>query len=254
MNDNAAMMDLLFRLADDELMMGHRNSEWTGVAPILEEDIAFSSMAQDEMGHALAYYTVLHEHFGQDIPDRLAFLRDADKFRNAALTALGRKDWARAIMRQFLYDAAEQVRLEVYRRHPFEPLAQLARKFHGEEKYHFMHARAWVVRLGQGTDDSRGRMQESLDELWPYALGLFEAGQPEQEGEFAEASLLAAWLGLVCPILIEAGLKVAAGENDGVWTTDAEPHAGRYAAPDADRIGLLEAMQKVYRMDPEAEW
>lgn len=251
---NAALLDLLFRLADDELMIGHRNSEWTGVAPILEEDIAFSSMAQDELGHAQAYYTLLHEHFDQDIPDRLAFLRDPVEFRNAQFTSLPRKDWARAIMRQFLYDAAEHVRLEAYVEHPFEPLAQVARKIVGEEKYHFLHGKMWLIRLGQGTQESNQFIQMALDELWPYALGLFEAPRAEQDEPFSESQLLHVWLNLVCPLLHEANLQVPAEEVGGNWQTSIAGASTRYAEASEDRTELLEAMQQVYRLDPTANW
>lgn len=251
---NFALIDLLFRLADDELMMGHRNSEWTGVAPILEEDIAFSSMAQDELGHAQVYYTILHEQFAQDTPDRLAFLRSAAEFRNAQLTSLPRQDWARSIVRQFLYDAAEHVRLAAYIEHPFEPLAQVARKIVGEEKYHFLHGKMWLVKLGQGTDESNGLMQTALDELWSYALGLFETPQADQPAPFDENSLRQAWLNVVCPLLSEAGLEFPAAESDGQWQTSVEGRATRYAEPTADRIELLDAMQVVYRLDPSADW
>ncbi|MCB9435669.1 MAG: phenylacetate-CoA oxygenase subunit PaaC [Anaerolineales bacterium] len=241
--NQVALIDLLFRLADDELLVGHRNSEWTGVAPIIEEDIAFSSMAQDEMGHALAYYTILHERLGQAPPDQLAFLREPHEFRNAALTALPRRDWSETIVRQFLYDAAEHVRLECYAQHPFEPLAHVARKIHGEEKYHFLHARTWMTRLAQ-TDESRQRMQVAIGILWPHALGMFETGQSEQDAPFDEASIMEAWLALITPILVEAGYQVPS--STAIYS--------RYAAPTPDRIELLAAMQKVYRIDPNAEW
>ena len=105
-----AVIDLLYRLADDEMVLGHRDSEWTGHGPILEEDIAFSSMAQDEMGHAQAYYQMLHE-LGDSNPDTLAFTRNARQFRCASLVSLpNNRDWAFCVTRQFLYDAAETVR------------------------------------------------------------------------------------------------------------------------------------------------
>jgi ring-1,2-phenylacetyl-CoA epoxidase subunit PaaC len=188
-------------------------------------------------------------------PDTLAFRRDPQDFRNATLTALPRKDWARSIMRQFLYDAAEHVRLEAYSNHPFEPLAQFARKIRGEEKYHFLHGRTWISKLGHGTDESRQRLQESLDELWPYALGLFEPSQNEQPEPFDEATLRSEWLQLICPLLSDASLTVDAAENaDGIWTTVSNPIYGRYDEPDEHRIDLLDAMQKVYRLDPDAQW
>jgi ring-1,2-phenylacetyl-CoA epoxidase subunit PaaC len=253
-DDKRALTDLLFRLADDELLIGHRNAEWTGVAPILEEDIAFSSMAQDELGHAQAYYTILHEHLDQTDPNTLAFLRDPKDFRNAQFTALARTDWAHAIMRQFLYDAAEHVRLEVYIDHQFEPLAQLARKIYGEEKYHVLHGRTWIVRLGKATDESNAMLQTALDTLWSHALGLFEAPPHDQEAPFDEATQRQNWLNLVCPLLVESNLKVAASATDGAWTTTVEPVESRYTPPSQDRIDLLDAMQQVYRIDPNAEW
>lgn len=249
-----AIVDLLFRLADDELLMGHRNSEWTGVAPMIEEDIAFSSMAQDEMGHAQAYYTILHEQLGQNDPDKLAFLRNPKEFRNAHLASLPRTHWAEAIMRQFLYDTAEQIRLEAYVKHPFEPLGQLARKIHGEEKYHFLHARAWILRLGQAVEDSNQRLQEALDQLWPYALGLFESPAHDQPEPFDEKTLKGAWLDLVCPLLVEANLIPPATQGEGQWISRVDMITGRYAPPAEHRIELLDAMQLVYRLDPTAEW
>ena len=105
----SALRDYLIALADDELLLGHRDSEWTGHAPILEEDIAFSNLAQDELGHALTWYTLAHQ-IGAPEPDRLAFLRDAGEFRNATLVELPRGDWAFTVVRQYLFDAAEHVR------------------------------------------------------------------------------------------------------------------------------------------------
>ena len=96
------VVDLLYRMGDDELVIGHRNSEWTGLAPILEEDIAFSSMAQDEMGHAQAYYQMLHE-LGESDPDTLAFARNARQFRCASLVSLpNNRDWSCCVTRPFL--------------------------------------------------------------------------------------------------------------------------------------------------------
>ena len=150
-----ALIDLLYRLADDELIIGHRDSEWTGLGPILEADIAFSSMAQDEMGHALAYYHLLSE-LGEGDPDTLAFGRSPEQFRCASLVSLPKADWGFSVLRQFLYDTAECVRLSALAHSAYRPLAHLARKLQSEEKYHLMHGRMWVLRLGDATDE-RGR-------------------------------------------------------------------------------------------------
>lgn len=254
-----AVINLLYCLADDELILGHRNSEWTGVAPILEEDIAFSSMAQDEMGHALTYYRLLDE-LGEGDPDTLAFRRDAPQFLCAHLVEWPREDWAFSIARQFLYDAAERVRLAALSESSYAPLAQVARKLAGEEKYHFMHGRAWVMRLGTATDESHTRMQTALDTAFPLALGLFEVGEWEdeivgQKIQPPEAELRQKWLALVAPILNESGLRAPIVAANGGWQATAPASEGGRRGQHTEHLTkLLEDMQLVYRSDPDAEW
>ncbi|MBI2975965.1 MAG: phenylacetate-CoA oxygenase subunit PaaC [Chloroflexi bacterium] len=248
MNDTA-LKNLLFRLADDELITGHRNSEWTGVAPILEEDIALSSIAQDEIGHAQAYYTLLAD-LGAGEPDAFAFLRDASRFVNAQLCELPTGDWAFAVARQYLYDAAESVRLAALSRSNYAPLAQLARKLSGEEKYHLLHGKTWINHLGRGTDESRARLQAALESAFSYALGLFETPADEAELTAAniqlpEAELRRQWLTVVAPVLDGAGLTVPA-------TRAVE--GGRCGEHTEHLAKLLDDMQLVFRSDPEAEW
>ena len=245
-----AVKNLLYRIADDELIIGHRNSEWTGHGPILEADIAFSSMAQDEMGHAQVFYDLLHQ-LGETDPDRLAFGRKSREFRCASLVSLPKTDWAFSIMRQFLYDAAETVRLHALTESSLVPLAQIAIKLRGEEKYHLMHGRTWVVRLGIGTDESRARMQSALNVLYPHALGLFEPTEFDetlaQTGiQPREEELRDQWESAVSPVLKEA--KLRAPEN-------ANPvYGGRVGKHPPDLKDLLEQMQVVYNIDPAAKW
>ncbi len=250
MTGNAtALKELLFRLADDELLIGHRNTEWTGHGPILEEDIAFSSMAQDELGHAQHYYALLHE-LGEAAPDQLAFNRDAAKFRCAQLVELPRGDWAFSVARQYLYDAAESVRLAALSKSSHTPLAQAARKFAGEEKYHLLHGRTWITHLGRATADSRARLQAALDQVFPYALGLFETTETDaamvSEGLCApEAELKQQWLEVITPTVVEAGLKLPA----------ATPIAGGRRGQHTEHLAaLLNDMQLVFRTDPQATW
>jgi ring-1,2-phenylacetyl-CoA epoxidase subunit PaaC len=250
---------LLFCLADDELIIGHRNSEWTGIAPILEEDIAFSSMAQDEIGHALTYYRLLHE-LGEADPDTLAFRRPAARYRCAHLVEWPREDWAFSLARQFLYDGAESVRLAALAESSYTPLAQAARKLAGEEKYHWMHGRAWMLRLGQATPDSRARMQAALDKAFPLALGLFEATEAEagllaERVKPAEADLCRKWLELIMPVLEAARLAVPVVRQNGGWRVMAAAAEGGRAGQHTTHLDvLLDDMQAVYRTDPEAEW
>ncbi len=245
-----AVIDLLYRLADDELIIGHRNSEWTGHAPILEADIAFSSMAQDEMGHAQVYYQMLHDLGGAD-PDTLAFGRKPREFRCAALVCLPKSDWGFSVLRQFLYDAAETVRLAAFLESSLAPLAQLAVKLRGEEKYHMMHGRNWVLRLGNATRESHTIMQAALNVAYPHAMGLFEPGEYDETLAQAgicprERELQDQWESAVAPVLKEAGLKVP--------ESAAPVYGGRVGRHPAALKELLDGLQLVYNIDPTAKW
>jgi len=170
----SAHADLLLEMADDELILGWRNSEWTGIAPFLEEDVAFSSIAQNEIGHARALYELVAEELGTDA-DALAFDRDDHEYRCAPLVQLRLvPDWARTIARHFLYETADSFRLMLLKEMDDEVVAGLAAKIDREEAYHRMHARMWADRL-LGDPEGRERLKAALVELWPYALGLLDA-------------------------------------------------------------------------------
>jgi ring-1,2-phenylacetyl-CoA epoxidase subunit PaaC len=161
----------LLAIADDELVLGWRDSEWTGIAPVLEEDVAFSSIAQNEIGHARAIYQLL-----SDDADALAFDREPGEYRCAQLVELRFvPDWARTIARRVLYEAADEIRLAALKASSEEAVAGLAAKIDREEAYHRMHAQMWRERL---RDEERFGM--ALEELWPYALGLVEGKQREE--------------------------------------------------------------------------
>ena len=164
--------DLLLELADDEFVIGWRNSEWTGIAPFLEEDVAFSSIAQNEIGHARALYDLVAEERGVTA-DELAFDRRPEEYRCAPLVQLRRLEWARTIARHWLYETADEIRLEALKASADADLAGLAAKMDREEAYHRMHAEMWVDRL-LATEDGRTRLHEAVDELWPYALGVLD--------------------------------------------------------------------------------
>ncbi|HKP17561.1 MAG TPA: 1,2-phenylacetyl-CoA epoxidase subunit PaaC [Gaiellaceae bacterium] len=166
------MNELLLAIADDELVLGWRDSEWTGIAPVLEEDVAFSSIAQNEIGHARAIYQLLAD---DGDADALAFDRAPEEYRCSPLVELRFvPDWARTIARRVLYEAADELRLERLKASSDEAVAGLAAKVDREEAYHRMHAEMWLDRLRD-----EPRFAEALDELWPYALGLVEAGLRE---------------------------------------------------------------------------
>ena len=175
MNERAR---LLLTLADDELILGWRNSEWTGIAPFLEEDVAFSSIAQNEIGHARALYELAARELGTDA-DALAFDRAPEEYLSAPLVELRRLEWARTIARHWLYETADAIRLESLRGSGDRDVAGIAAKMDREEAYHRIHAEMWVDRL-LGSEEGRPRLEEALEELWPYALGVLdEALRPE---------------------------------------------------------------------------
>jgi ring-1,2-phenylacetyl-CoA epoxidase subunit PaaC len=167
-----ARSDLLLALADDELILGWRDSEWTGIAPTLEEDVAFSSIAQNEIGHARALYELAAAELGTDA-DALAFDRAPADYACAPLVELRLlDDWAMTIARRYLYEQADRVRLAALIESSDPELAGLAAKIDREEVYHRLHAELWADRL-----DGEPRFQAAVDELWPYALGVLPPGQ-----------------------------------------------------------------------------
>ena len=172
---NARALRLL-AIADDELILGWRDSEWTGIAPTLEEDVAFSSIAQNEIGHARALYELAADELGSDA-DALAFDRAPEEYRCAPFVELHLMDWAHTIARRYLYEEADRVRLDALRQSDDPELAGLAAKIDREEVYHRLHAEMWAARL---RDEPRFR--DAVNELWPYALGVLE---PDQRAELA---------------------------------------------------------------------
>jgi ring-1,2-phenylacetyl-CoA epoxidase subunit PaaC len=156
----------LLEIADDELILGWRDSEWTGIAPFLEEDVAFSSISQNEVGHARALYEIAARDLGTTA-DELAFDRRPEEYRSVPLVELRRMDWAATIARHVLYEAADAIRLQALKESDDEEVAGLAAKMDREEAYHRIHAQMWEERL-------RGepRFQAALDELWPGAVAV----------------------------------------------------------------------------------
>ena len=170
--------DALLELADDELVLGWRNSEWTGIAPFLEEDVAFSSIAQNEIGHARALYELVARELGTTA-DELAFDRRPDEYRCAPLVELRLPDWADTVVRHFLYETADHVRIEALKASNDADVAGLAAKVDREEAYHRMHAGMWIERL-HASDEARRRLSESLQKLWPYALALLDGDERDR--------------------------------------------------------------------------
>jgi ring-1,2-phenylacetyl-CoA epoxidase subunit PaaC len=208
-----ALAELLLAMADDEFVLGFWDSEWTGIAPILEEDVAMSSVSQDEIGHAKALYELLAELSGEDA-DRIAFGRPADGYRHAALMNHARTDWAFSIARRFLYEHADAVRLESLAASAYQPLADLVVKMRREETYHILHFDLWLRRLAEGGEESRNRLAEAIERLWGDAQAVFAPMAGEETlvaaGILPETleTLRSRWLERISALLEAAHLPV----------------------------------------------
>jgi ring-1,2-phenylacetyl-CoA epoxidase subunit PaaC len=245
-----ALCDRLVALGDDELILAHRNSEWAGHGPILEEDIAFANIALDEMGHAAVWYDMRTDLSGDD-RDQLIFFRFASEYQNVQMVELPKGDWAFSMLRQYLFDSYEQILLEHLADSGYRPLVEAAAKIRPEELYHLRHTRLWVQRLGVGTEESNGRMQRALNVLWPYARQLFVPLPNDyllvENGMFPDLRPLhREWEAMVVPFLRESDLQLP----DGALPQRDVPRAEHTE----HLMDLLNEMQAVARMDPAAEW
>lgn len=254
LNENQinALKDLLYKMADDQLIIGHRNSEWTGLGPVLEEDIAFSSMAQDKIGQSYQLYNLLHE-LGESDPDTVAFTRNAEQFHccDYVCHPIGEYDFS--LVRHFFFDNAELLKFESLASSTFEPLAMLARKFKGEIKYHVMHANTWIKQLAQGNEESKTRIQNSINESFDLALGIFEEGEYEQElisnGFYkGERALLKLWYNHVKAIVESVGLTLPSIQGSQAINGGRQGKHSEHLQP------MLSEMTEVYSIDPAAEW
>jgi ring-1,2-phenylacetyl-CoA epoxidase subunit PaaC len=215
----------------------------------LEEDIAFSNIAQDELGHAGLFYNII-QALTEEVPDQLVFFREAAEFRNVQMVELPKGDWAFSMVRQYLFDAFEMVRATQLVNSSYRPLADVAAKIRQEELYHYRHTSNWVHRLGLGTEESHGRMQTALDQLWPYAFQLFApvegVSDLVREGIVPGAEEFRPnWEVVVLPHLKTAGLVTPLVKM--AYASERSEHTDYLPA-------LLAELQGVARSDPEAVW
>jgi ring-1,2-phenylacetyl-CoA epoxidase subunit PaaC len=248
------LIDLILSIADDKLILGHRNSDWTGLAPLLEEDIAFSSLAQDEMAHAQALYELAGRLTDRSADD-LAFGRQPGEYRCAAVVELPDEfDWATAIARQFVCDHFELLRLGRLSGSAYRPLADLALRLRAEEQVHAEHADGWIVRLGRGTDGARERMQRALDAVRPHAPSLLEPVEGQETLESAglyppgARDMFETWAEALQVVSARAGLSLC------LQRPRASMRGGRRGVHTPHLAGLLDEMSEVYRLEPGAAW
>jgi ring-1,2-phenylacetyl-CoA epoxidase subunit PaaC len=246
-----ALSGLLLTMADDEFVLGFWDSEWTGIAPMLEEDVAFSSLAQDEIGHARLLYEMIAQLRGTNA-DALAFGRTADEYRHCRLLDHPRTDWAFSVVRRWLYDTADAVRLYALRRSSFVPLAQVVEKIRREETYHLMHMDVWMRRLAAG-GEPRERLEEALASLWPDALSMF-ASVPD-EGRLVEAGILASPMSELAGRQYEQLLAVLTDLGLGVPASGPSHEDGRDRAQASESFRWLWGeFTMVHRLEEGASW
>lgn len=247
-----ALVSLLYQLADDELILGHRDSEWLGLAPEIEEDVAFSSVSQDEVGHANFYYGLLSE-LNEGRIDDLAYGRSTSDRFNGLLVERENGDWAFTIVRHLFYDIFEDVRLSALLVSTYTPLRNGAHKIRREEYYHQLHFRTWFTRLIQAGGEARERMERAIIKLWPDVPNLFHLG--EFERDLLDAGILRnsgeemyhLWLKRVGEIFAEAGLTSPLPADLEFGLTPRSTHTEALES-------LINVLTEVYHLEPGAVW
>jgi ring-1,2-phenylacetyl-CoA epoxidase subunit PaaC len=249
---SSAEFAYVLRIADASLIHGQRLAEWCGHAPVLEEDIALTNIALDHIGQARLLLTLAGELEGRGRDeDALAYLRQEREFRNVTMLELPNGDFARTVLRSFLWSAFLSVLWPALARSSDSRLAAIAAKSEKETRYHLRHTADWVVRLGDGTDESRRRMLAALDALWPYTAEWFAddaidtAAHTSGFGS-AWASLKPSWWAVVAPVLHDATL--AAPADTPFLSTGKRGVHSEHMGP------LLAEMQSLAREFPGAVW
>ena len=246
------LFEYLLRLGDDRLVLGHRMSEWCGHGPILEEDIALANIALDLVGQGSALLKLAGETEGAGRDeDALAYFRSEPEFRNAHIVELPKGDFAFTIVRQFLFDAFSVLQWDALQHCAFTPLAGIAAKALKEDRYHLRHSSDWMLRLGDGTDESRARAQTALSELWRFTGELFEADAVDSavhsNGVVVDlAAIQSRWQQTVSDVVKRATLALP--------SAGPQSSGGRRGRHTESLGHMLAEMQIVARSHPGAKW
>jgi ring-1,2-phenylacetyl-CoA epoxidase subunit PaaC len=240
------------RRADDALILGHRLSEWCGHAPILEEDMALANMGLDLLGQARELYSYAAKVEGRDNnEDKFAYLRDVRQYRNLLLVEEPNGDFARTMVRQFFYSAFADFYWRAMTKSQDETLAAIAAKSEKESAYHLRHSSEWIIRLGDGTEESHRRTQAAIDHLWAFTGEMFAVDEAERglidKGVAIDAAALRPlWLKTVSGVVAEATLTLP--------TNDWMQQGGR-SGRHGEHLGhLLSQLQYMQRTFPGLTW
>ncbi len=256
-----AVVDLLLQLADDDFLFSYRGSEWLGLAPHIEEDVASSSISQDSMGHAAMYYKLLEE-LGAGKADDLAHARPANERKNCILVERvngpgnymedPRYDWAYAVVRNYFYTLAKKVKIQSLKQSDYQPLADVAVKVEMEIHYHLLHWKTWFVQLLSSTEEAKKRMTQAIEKVMDDFSDVFSfgnhAGHIHAYGLIEKES-----------VLIERWTTVIEKELDMIQvslpkTNIVSSKNGRNGEHSAELLEALEILGEVYHQDPLAAW
>jgi ring-1,2-phenylacetyl-CoA epoxidase subunit PaaC len=251
-SEASTLAEYCLRLGDDRLILGHRLSEWCAHGPILEEDIALANIALDLLGQANRALEIAAKEEGAGrSADDLAFFREAVRFRNVLLVELPRGDFAVTIARQFFFDAFSVHLMDALQKSTAPEIAELAAKAVKEDRYHVRHSAEWMVKLGDGTDESHARLQNAVNDLWRFTGEMFIADAVDEAAANAGiapqlSTIKPKWDEIVNDVFARATITRPA---DGVFMRGGR--AGRHT----EHLGhLLAEMQIVARSHPGAEW
>lgn len=248
----AATLEYTTRLGDDSVVLGHRISEWVSYGPFLEEDIAYGNVALDYIGRARMFYTYAAELANDGrTEDDFAYMRNDREYRNLLLMEMPKGDFAYSQVRQLFADVYYTLLLPELLQSKDETLSAIAAKAIKETKYHLRRSRDWVLRLGDGTEESHKRTQKAVEQLWGYTHEMFDMDETEQlladNGIGVDVSKLhGAWRQMVSDILAEATLIVP----EDSWAV----RGGRTGYHTENLGHMLTEMQIVHRSHPGCEW
>lgn len=257
-----ALLELLFQLADDDFITAFRGSEWLGLCPHIEEDVAYSSINQNTMGHAAMYYQLLEE-LGAGDADSLAHARKQEERRNAILleevngegTYLVEPqfDWAFTVVRNYFYEIAKKVRLDSLQASSYEPLAQVARSVKTEQYYHLKHWEVWFKQLMTSTTEARTRMETQIERVWKdvggvLTLGPMAADMHQHQLITEESALMNEWLKIIAKMFNQVELALP---TDVPGMAQGDGRAGTHTKA---LVTALATLGEVYHLDPAAAW
>ena len=256
MNHDQQLLDYVLRLADSDLILAQHLGEWVGHGPVLEEDIALTNVGLDLLGQARLRFAYAGEIEARiagrgRTEDEFAFLREPSGFRNLLLVEQPNGNYAQTMARQFYFDAWHELLLDELSRSSDARIAGIAAKGWKEARYHIERSGDWVIRLGDGTEESHARMQAAIDELWPYTGEMFEADAVDvalaAAGIACDLGALApVWRVRVGAVFAEATLNLPVNE----WM-----QSGGKRGVHTEHFGhLLAEMQSLPRTHPEAQW